>query len=71
MVDEANVHVKNKSEFYDGLGGSSKEDIFPSPKPTKVSLKRQKSSSTVSSNKLKKLAPITTKAKVTDFISQF
>lgn len=53
--------VRNKSEFYDGFGGSSKDDVFPSPKPAKVSLKRPKSSSTVSSNKLKKLAPITPK----------
>lgn len=67
-MDEAKV--RSKSEFYDGLGGSSKDDIYPSPKQAKLSLKRQKSSSTVSSSKLKKLAPIVTKGKVNDLLSQ-
>lgn len=69
-MDAAKIPRTRNAEFYDGLGGSSKEDLFPSPKPAQVSLKRPKSTSSISSNKMKKLAPIN-KGKVTDFFSHF
>ncbi|KAJ8949372.1 hypothetical protein NQ314_008232 [Rhamnusium bicolor] len=57
----------NKNQVnYDGLGGSTKDDIFPSPKPAQTGLKRHKSSSVISSSKFRKLAPT---AKVTDFLN--
>lgn len=49
------MKVSNGTYNYDGLGGHSKEDNFPSPKPV-IGLKRSKST-TVSSSKFRKLAP--------------
>ncbi|CAH1163838.1 unnamed protein product [Phaedon cochleariae] len=57
---------KNGVIHYNGLGGSSKEDIYPSPKPIQTGLKRNKTSSTISSNKFRKLAPGSSNSKVTD-----
>ncbi|KAJ8962846.1 hypothetical protein NQ318_001246 [Aromia moschata] len=55
---------------YNGLGGTSKEDVYPTPKPRETGLKRPKSCATLTSNKFRKLAPTATKTKVTSFFSQ-
>lgn len=54
---------------YDGLGGHSKFHSFPSPskKSALAGVKRQKSASTISSLKFRKLAP---NQKLDNFISQ-
>lgn len=67
--DKDHLPSTSKSEYYDGMGGSSKEDIYPVPKPFKVSSKRPKSSSS-GSHKMKKLAPLNTKCKINDFFSE-
>ncbi|XP_017781704.1 PREDICTED: E3 ubiquitin-protein ligase TRAIP [Nicrophorus vespilloides] len=47
----------SKPEYnYNGLGGHSKEDIFPSPIRASVPLKRIKSNSIISSSKFRKLS---------------
>ncbi|XP_018567295.1 E3 ubiquitin-protein ligase TRAIP-like [Anoplophora glabripennis] len=60
----------NHEVVYNGLGGSSREEVFPSPKPTQTGLKRHKSGSAISSSKFRKLAPTATKTKVTQFLNQ-
>ncbi|GLV40096.1 no poles [Carabus blaptoides fortunei] len=53
---------------YNGFGGHSKEDRFPTPKPMKSGIKRPKTS-IVSSNKLRKLArPLSANTKMDDFL---
>ncbi|KAG5872566.1 hypothetical protein JTB14_033983 [Gonioctena quinquepunctata] len=47
--------ARNLDVSYNGLGGSSKDDIYPSPKPAQTGLKRQKSSTAISSVKFRKL----------------
>ncbi|KAJ8916316.1 hypothetical protein NQ315_005011 [Exocentrus adspersus] len=60
----------NSDVVYNGLGSSSKEDVFPSPKPPQTGLKRHKSSSSISSNKFKKLAPGSTKSRLPNYFNQ-
>ncbi|XP_023024574.2 TRAF interacting protein no poles [Leptinotarsa decemlineata] len=47
--------------YYNGLGGSAKEDLYPSPKPVQTGLKRSRSNTTVSARKFKKLSAFPTK----------
>ncbi|KAG5876093.1 hypothetical protein JTB14_020380, partial [Gonioctena quinquepunctata] len=47
--------ARNLDVSYNGLGGSSKDDVYPSPKPAQTGLKRQKSSTAISSVKFRKL----------------
>ncbi|XP_056640633.1 E3 ubiquitin-protein ligase TRAIP-like [Diorhabda sublineata] len=53
---------------YDGLGGSSKEDIYPTPKKVQKGVKRTKKS-TLPTVKFKKFAPLSVKPKVVDLIN--
>ncbi|KAJ8983374.1 hypothetical protein NQ317_010467 [Molorchus minor] len=66
-----NIKLSNNTgAVYNGLGSTSKEDIFPSPKPAPSGLKRPKTSSSISSSKFRKLAPAASKSKVTNYFSQ-
>ncbi|XP_072389144.1 uncharacterized protein [Diabrotica undecimpunctata] len=67
LVDGSKKAKHDDDIDYDGLGGTSKRDIFPSPKKQQTGMKRTKSGSSISSNKFKKLAPLGTGAKLTQF----
>ncbi|CAH0552071.1 unnamed protein product [Brassicogethes aeneus] len=63
--------TKQKSDEvnYNGFGGTSKDDFYPSPKPTTTSLKRHKSQTHVPSSKFRKLSANKSKnSKLTDFV---
>lgn len=65
-VPEIKSGTKNDEVCYNGLGGSQREDIYPIPK----GLKRNKSSSSISSRKFKKLAPnMNSKTTITQFVN--
>lgn len=65
-MPEIKSGTKNDEVCYNGLGGSQREDIYPIPK----GLKRNKSSSSISSRKFKKLAPnMNSKTTITQFVN--
>ncbi|XP_050505000.1 E3 ubiquitin-protein ligase TRAIP isoform X2 [Diabrotica virgifera virgifera] len=67
LVDGTKKSKHDDNVDYDGLGGTNKTEIFPSSKRQQTGMKRTKSASSLSSSKFKKLAPLGSAAKLTQF----